>query len=102
MNTVVVLAVVAAAVTAAAGVAVWRVRALKRALRQQQGSARLMGGVHHRDMQAFKARLQEACADRAAGDRLLDEAAVLNAADAVLTAELARTTRPHPQEGDTP
>jgi hypothetical protein len=104
MNTTVVYAVVTAvAVTVAAGAVVWwRVRTLKRALRLHQATAHLMAGVQHRDLEAFKARLREEVAGRAAGDRLLDEAAVLDAADAVLAAELARTARPHPQEGDTP
>ncbi|MFD7855241.1 hypothetical protein ACFV6B_13275 [Streptomyces microflavus] len=85
-----------------AGWVLWRLRAVERVLRRERAAVLLTDAAHYRDMEAFRRRLARAVADQAAADQLMRELAVVEAADAVVTAELARTTHHNPQEGDTP
>ncbi|MEU1327149.1 hypothetical protein [Streptomyces microflavus] len=80
----------------------WRLRAVERVLRRERAAVLLTDAVQHRDMEALRRRLARAVADQAAADQLMRELAVVEAADAIVTAALARTTRYNPQEGDTP
>lgn len=93
---------VSAALAVAGGVTWWRLRRLQDLIRKERATVRLTEGAHHRDMQAFRARLRAAAAEQAVGSRLLDELALLTAAEDIVTAELARTTHHNPQEGETP
>lgn len=94
--------VLAALAVAAVGLS-WRMlHRLRRDIRRERATARLMGAAHHRDMEAFRARIRAALADQRAAAAMRDELAVLEAADAIVAAELTRTTHQHPQEGDTP
>jgi hypothetical protein len=82
-----------AALTVGAGaVLAWRLHTLQRAIRVERAAVRLTEAAHHRDIQNVMA------AHRAAelGEQVLTEA------EQIITAELARTTRHNPQEGDTP
>ncbi|MFB7222381.1 hypothetical protein [Streptomyces sp. NPDC056227] len=88
-----------AALTVGAGLAWWRLRNLQHAIRRERAAVRLTEAAHYRDTQAFERRIRAAVAkDRATElrDRILTEA------EQIITAELARTTRHNPQEGDTP
>ncbi|MFG2676954.1 hypothetical protein [Streptomyces sp. NPDC048445] len=91
-----------AALAVAGGVTWWRLRRLQHLIRKERATRRLTEGAHHRDMEAFRRRLRAAAAEQEAGARLLDELALLTAAERIVTAELARTTHHNPQEGDTP
>ncbi|MER8002996.1 hypothetical protein [Streptomyces sp. NPDC095613] len=92
------LTILAAALVAvaAAGLWLWRqLRSTRRALSGVRAAARLTDGLHERDMQACRARLQAA----------LDEHAVLETADRVLDAALTRHTTTDPnkkKEGGSP
>ncbi|MCX4792462.1 hypothetical protein OG369_42565 [Streptomyces sp. NBC_01221] len=91
--------VVFAALTVGAGIGWWRLRALERLIRRERATVRLTEAAHHRDTEAFKRRIRAAVAEQRAAelrDRLLTEA------EQIVTAEYARTTRHHPQEGETP
>lgn len=84
----------------------WQLHQLRRLLRSERAAALLTDATHHRDMEAFRARVARAVAEqRAAEDfaaRATADLAVIAAADEVITAELARTKHHNPQEGDTP
>ncbi|WP_405682812.1 hypothetical protein [Streptomyces sp. NBC_01238] len=80
-----------AALTVCAGAAWWRLRNLQRLIRRERATVRLTEAAHHRDIRALVA-VHRAAELR---DRLLTEA------EQIVTAEYARTTRHHPQEGDT-
>lgn len=88
-----------AALTVGAGAGWWRLRTLQRAIRVERAAVRLTEAAHHRDAQAFQARIRDAMAAHRAAE-LAEQ--VLTEADRIITAELARTTRHNPQEGDTP
>jgi Flp pilus assembly protein TadB len=88
-----------AALAVGAGAGWWRLRTLQRAIRVERAAVRLTEAAHHRDAQAFQRRITDAMAAHRAtelGEQVLTEA------DRIITAELARTTRHNPQEGDTP
>lgn len=91
--------VVFAALTVGAGVALWRLRTLQRAIRVERAAVRLTDAAHHRDTQAFEQRIHAAIAKHRAAE-LCEQ--VLTEADRIITAELARTTRHNPHEGETP
>ncbi|MFJ2279190.1 hypothetical protein ACIOEZ_34140 [Streptomyces sp. NPDC087866] len=95
------IAVAVAAVVGACAIW-WRLHRLQQATRRFRAAVRLTEAAHHRDMVAFRARVAAAIADQEAAAHLLDEVAVLDAAEDIVNAELARTTRHNPQEGDTP
>lgn len=84
----------------------WQLRALQKVLRAERAAALLTDATHHRDMEAFRSRVARAVAEQKAAEeftaRFLDDLAVIATADAIVTAELARTTHHNPQEGDTP
>jgi hypothetical protein len=81
-----------AALTVGAAVALWRLRTLQAAIRVERAAARLTEAAHYRDTEALLV------AHRVA--KLREQ--VLTEAEQIITAELARTTRHNPQEGDTP
>ncbi|WP_097865840.1 hypothetical protein [Streptomyces sp. rh34] len=93
-------------VLAGAGRVWWQMHRLRRLLRSERAAALLTDATHHRDMEAFRARVARAVAEQRAAEeftaRFLDDLAVMAAADEVVAAELARTTHHNPQEGDTP
>jgi threonine dehydrogenase-like Zn-dependent dehydrogenase len=91
--------VFAALTVGAAGLAWWRLRTLQRVIRVERAAVRLTEAAHHRDTQAFQRRITDAMAAHRAAE--LGEQ-VLTEADRIITAELARTTRHNPQEGETP
>lgn len=93
---------VVAALAVSGGVACWRLHRLRCSVRRWRAAVRLTEAAHHRDMEVFRARIRAAVAEQSAAAALLDEVAVLTAADAIVAAELARTTRHNPQEGETP
>ncbi|MGW5989520.1 hypothetical protein ACWFRT_13475 [Streptomyces anulatus] len=101
-------AAVAAALVALAGAGRvwWQLHRLRRLLRAERAAALLTDAAHHRDMEAFRTRVARAVAEQRAAEeftaRFLDDLAVIATADAIVTAELARTTHHNPQEGDTP
>jgi hypothetical protein len=60
-----------------AGVAVYRLHRVRRALIAERASRRLTDGMRHRDMEAFQLRLEAALGTRAVlteADRILDSA----------------------------
>ena len=65
----------------------------------ERATVRLTEAAHNRDRDAFERRIRTAIA--AHRDAEL-QGLVLEAAERIITAELARTTRTNPQEGDTP
>lgn len=77
----------------------WRLHRLQQASRRFRAATHLTEAVHHRDMEAFRARVEAAMAEQRVAAA---EKRVLAAAEQIVTAELARTTRPNPQEGETP
>ncbi|MEU0837100.1 hypothetical protein [Streptomyces sp. NPDC005969] len=81
-----------AALTVGAGLAWWRLRNLQRAIRVERAAVRLTEAAHYRDTEALLAARRTA--------ELRDQ--ILAEAEQIITAELARTTRHNPQEGDTP
>ncbi|MER5277713.1 hypothetical protein ABT025_18410 [Streptomyces sp. NPDC002809] len=88
-----------AALVVASGVTWWRLRRLQHLVSRERAAVRLTDAAHHRDTEAFQARIRAAAAEHRAAEavnRLLAEA------EAIVTAELARTTHHNPQEGDTP
>ncbi|MFI6653265.1 hypothetical protein ACIBI8_37455 [Streptomyces sp. NPDC050529] len=90
---------VAAAAVVSACTAWWRLHRLQGDIRRFRAAVRLTEAVHHRDVEAFQRRIQAAVDEHRtaeAVDQLLAEA------EAIVTAELARTTHHNPQEGDTP
>lgn len=91
---------------AGAGRVWWQLHRLRRVLRTERATALLTDAAHHRDMEAFRTRVARAVAEqRAAEDfaaRATADLAVIAAADAIVTAELARTTHHNPQEGENP
>ncbi|WP_331763208.1 hypothetical protein OG571_47640 (plasmid) [Streptomyces sp. NBC_01369] len=91
--------VVFAAVTGGASLAWWRLRALQRVIRLERATVRLTEAAHHRDIEAFKRRIRAAIAEHRAAE-LREQ--LLAEAEQIVTAELARTTRRNPQEGETP
>lgn len=100
-------AMVAALVAVAgAGRVWWQLHRLRRVLRAERAAALLTDATHHRDLEAFRTRVARAVAEQQAAEeftaRFLDDLAVIATADAIVTAELARTTHHNPQEGDTP
>ncbi|MFF6931576.1 hypothetical protein [Streptomyces californicus] len=94
------------AVVAGAGRVWWQLHRLRRVLRAERAATLLADAVHHRDLEAFRTRVAAAVAEQRAAEeftgRAASELAVMAAADAVVAAELARTTHHNPQEGDTP
>lgn len=84
----------------------WQLRTLQKDLRAERAAALLTDATHERDLEAFRARVARAVAEQRAAEeftaRFLDDLAVIATADAIVTAELARTTHHNPQEGDTP
>ena len=72
------------AALAVVGFAVYRLHRLRRALDAERAARRLTAGVHARDMQAFHERIQG----------LLQDRAVINAAEQILDNELAAHHRP--------
>ncbi|MFF8422901.1 hypothetical protein [Streptomyces sp. NPDC015680] len=88
-----------AALTAFAGLAWWRLRALQRVIRLERATVRLTEAAHHRDTEAFKRQIRAAVAEHRAAE-LREQ--LLAEAEQIVTAEYARTTRHNPQEGDTP
>lgn len=82
-----------------AGAAVWQLRRLQHAIRTERAAVRLTRAADHRDMDAFRARIR-----RLVDEQQAAEAAghVLAEAEAIVTAELARTPHypHHPHEGD--
>lgn len=81
-----------AALTVGAGLALWRLRTLQRAIRVERAAVRLTEAAHYRDAEALLAAHRNT--------ELREQ--VLTEADRIITAELARTTRHNPQEGETP
>ncbi|MFF2731747.1 hypothetical protein ACFVS9_28050 [Streptomyces sp. NPDC058008] len=82
-----------------AGAAWWQLRRLQHAIRTERAAVRLTRAADHRDMDAFRARIRRLVAEQQA----VEEAAlVLADAEAIVTAELARTPHypHHPHEGD--
>ena len=81
------------------GAAVWQYRRLQRVIRMERAAVRLMRSADQRDMDAFRARIQRLVDEQRA---VADAAQVLAEAEAIVTAELARTPHypHHPQEGD--
>lgn len=77
----------------------WQYRRLQRVIRIERAAARLTAAADHRDMDAFRARIERLVAEQQAAE-LTDR--VLAEADAIVTAELARTPHypHHPHEGD--
>ncbi|MFB6665989.1 hypothetical protein [Streptomyces parvus] len=108
MTTIQQYAALAAVLVAMAGVGRvwWQLHRLRRVLRTERAAALLTDATHERDMVAFRARVARAVAEqRAAEDfaaRATADLAVIAAADAIVTAELARTTHHKPQEGESP
>ncbi|MEU8101710.1 hypothetical protein [Streptomyces rubiginosohelvolus] len=94
------------AVVAGAGRVWWQLHRLRRLLRAERAAALLANATHERDMEAFRTRVARAVAEQRAAEeftaRAAADLAVVTAADAIVTAELARTTHHNPQEGDTP
>ncbi|WP_031030548.1 MULTISPECIES: hypothetical protein [unclassified Streptomyces] len=95
------------AVLAGAGRVWWQLHRLRRVLRTERAAALLTDATHERDMEVFRTRVARAVAEqRAAEDfaaRATADLAVMAAADAIVTAELARTTHHNPQqEGENP
>ncbi|MFJ1782481.1 hypothetical protein ACIOKA_37880 [Streptomyces anulatus] len=94
------------AVVAGAGRVWWQLHRLRRLLRAERAAAVLTDAVHERDLDAFRARVARAVAEQQAAEeftaRFAADLAVITAADAIVTAELARTTHHNPKEGDTP
>ncbi|WP_406425671.1 hypothetical protein [Streptomyces sp. NBC_00842] len=88
-----------AALTVGAGIGWWRLRTLQHAIRTERAATRLTEAAHHRDTEAFQRRIRDAMAAHRATE-LREQ--VLTEADRIITAELARTTRHNPQEGETP
>ncbi|MFD7615734.1 hypothetical protein [Streptomyces sp. NPDC059802] len=88
-----------AALTVGAGLAWWRLRSLQRLIRLERATVRLTEAAHHRDMHAFQRRIRALVAEQRAAE-LREQ--LLAEAEQIITAELARTTRHNPQEGDTP
>jgi len=82
-----------------AGATVWQYRRLQHAIRAERAAARLMSAADQRDMDAFRARIQRLVDEQRA---VADAAQVLAEAEAIVTAELARTPHypHHPHEGD--
>ncbi|MBD3550920.1 hypothetical protein [Streptomyces sp. SP18CM02] len=101
-------AAVAAVLVVVAGVGRvwWQLHRLRRVLRAERAAALLTDATHYRDLEAFRARVAAAVAEQRAAEEFTTRAAadlaVIAEADAVVTAELARTTHHNPQEGDTP
>ncbi|MEV6165785.1 hypothetical protein AB0L71_28500 [Streptomyces sp. NPDC052052] len=88
-----VLAAVLTTVAVAAGAYAWQqIRTVRRALTRERAARRLTEAAQHRDMQAFRRRIDAAIAEQR----------VLAAADRIVDDELARTIRHNPKEGDTP
>ncbi|MEU9849286.1 hypothetical protein [Streptomyces sp. NPDC047985] len=75
----------------AAGLAWRHARSVRRALVLERAARRLTEAAQHRDLDAFRRRLDAAMAEQR----------VLEAADRIVDDALARTTH-DPQEGDTP
>jgi len=72
-----VLVVAALVALVVAGAAVYRLHRLRCALQAERAARRLAAGMHHRDMEAFRARLEAAVGARevlAEADRILDTA----------------------------
>lgn len=81
------------------GAAVWRLYQLQHLIRTERAAVRLTRAADHRDMDAFRTRIERLVAEQ----RSVEEAAlVLTEAEAIVTAELARTPHypHHPHEGD--
>lgn len=81
------------------GAAVWRLYRLQNLIRMERAETRLLRGVDHRDMDAFRTRIEGLLSEHQAAanaDRVVAEAV------AIVAAELARTPHyPHnPHEGD--
>ncbi|MEU6016940.1 hypothetical protein ABZ826_23685 [Streptomyces sp. NPDC047515] len=70
----------------------WQIRSARRALILERAARRLTEASQHRDVTEFRRRIDAAIAEQR----------VLEAADRIVDAELARTTRHNPKEGDTP
>lgn len=81
------------------GATVWQYRRLQRVIRMERAAARLTAAADHRDMDAFKARIERLVAEQQAA---VVAEHVLAEAEAIVTAELARTPHypHHPHEGD--
>ncbi|MEU5660047.1 hypothetical protein ABZ802_31180 [Streptomyces sp. NPDC047737] len=81
------------------GAAWWQSRRLQRVIRMERAAVRLTRAADQRDMDAFRARIKHLVAEQRAAE---DAALVLAEAEAIVTAELARTPHyPHnPHEGD--
>ena len=87
------IAAVLSLVALAGGLTAWhRIRHLRRVILRERAAARLTGAANHRDLTAFRHRIDQAIAQQ----RVLEEA------DAIVDRELARTTRNTSQEGDLP
>ena len=81
------------------GATVWQYRRLQHVIRAERAAVRLTRAADLRDMDAFRAHIQRLAAEQQA----VEEAAlVLAEAEAIVTAELARTPHypHHPHEGD--
>ncbi|ACX71102.1 hypothetical protein pZL12.25c [Streptomyces phage ZL12] len=102
-------AAVAAVLVAVAGAGRvwWQLHRLRRVLRAERAAALLTDATHHRDLEAFRARVARAVAEQQAAEdfaaRATADLAVIAAADAIVNAELTRTTHHNPQqEGENP
>ncbi|MFF4338169.1 hypothetical protein [[Kitasatospora] papulosa] len=89
----------AAAALTLTGAAVWQLRRLQHAIRAERAAVRLTRAADHRDMDAFRARIRVLVDEQRAAEVA---GQVLAEAEAIVTAELARTPHypHHPHEGD--
>lgn len=88
--------VVFAALTVVGAVIWWRMRRLQRLVRLERATALLADAAHHRDVDAFRARIRRLVAEHRAAE---DIELLLAEAVQIVTAEYARTTA-HPPEGE--
>ena len=88
------------AALALTGAAVRQYLRLRHAIRAERAASQLLRGVDRRDIDACKARIQALLDERQEAELT---AQVLAEAEAIVTAELARTPHypHHPHEGDT-